>query len=130
MSNFIFVATTTTKRFVKGGAPAMPDKNGKMPVQLTVLAGTAPARSTVVSGTIAENINLEVGNTYVVQATFNESNSYGDQFNLSVLGKPALFEIPKYVSTYGPANVVQTEEGKRVGQADQVEEEEYAENGM
>ncbi len=42
------------------------DKNGKYPVMLNCIAGTMPNRN-VLSGTVAENLGIEVGKSYLMQ---------------------------------------------------------------
>jgi hypothetical protein len=56
------------------------DKNGKQPVILNVCAGKCPNR-TILSGTIAENLGIEVGKTYVlgVRETAPDA-TYGRRF--------------------------------------------------
>lgn len=77
------------------------DKNDKMPVILTCLAGKIPNRN-VISGTVAEGAGLEDGKTYLVQVTEREYNSeinpvtqkpYGRQFNYLKVATPSMFEI-------------------------------------
>lgn len=118
--NTTFVATATEKCFVKGGGNASADINGNFPVQFTVFAGTCPARALVISGTLAQALKIEAGNTYVLEATFRENNEYGDNFTITNLGKPELYELPKYKTNFGAARVVQTENGKIVN-AEKVE---------
>ncbi len=51
------------------GKNAKADNNEKMPVILSPVFGTMP-RERIINGTIAENLGLEVGNTYLIQAVF------------------------------------------------------------
>lgn len=115
MNSTTFVATCNTKTMVKGGNPAKSDVNGHLPIQLSVIAGRCPNRALVISGTVAKNLGIESGNTYVLQATYaGTSEKYGDNFNIQKLGQPELYELPKYVEAYGSPQVLETKEGKFV----------------
>lgn len=63
------------------------DKNGKAPVILNVVAGKCPNRN-VISGTVAENIGIAVGKTYLLQVReVEEDPTYGRQFIYSKLSE-------------------------------------------
>lgn len=108
-ASFIFVATATTKHFNKGGAESSVDKNGNYPIQLTVSAGKAPARSLVISGSVAMSQGIEAGKTYVVQATLRDINDYGDNWNHLVLGTLTTLDLIKlndFKAAYGQPKVI------------------------
>lgn len=87
-----------------------PDKNGKSPVILNVVAGQAPNRL-VLAGTVAENSGFEVGHVYYANCREIEANEYGRQFRWTViqesksvvetaelskaLGQPQVFDASK-----------------------------------
>lgn len=61
-------------------AMASPDKNGLNPVILIGIAGEMPSKC-VLSGTLAENMELEYGGVYLFNATETEySPMYGRNF--------------------------------------------------
>jgi len=66
---------------------ATSDKNGLMPVILIGIAGEIPNR-TVISGTYASNMNLEVGNVYLFQGEeLEEDPMFGRQFSFRTISK-------------------------------------------
>jgi len=73
----------------RGGSKgtATPDVNGKMPVILSPLndANLFPTNR-VLSGTVAENAGLIVGNVYLVKVTHTGNNSYGAQYQFERIG--------------------------------------------
>ena len=87
-----------------------PDKNGKDPVILNVVAGKAPNRL-VLAGTVAENSGFKVGHVYYANCRETEANDYGRQFRWTViqesksvvetaelskaLGQPQVFDASK-----------------------------------
>lgn len=114
--NFQAVVVASEKRFVKGGGDASPDVNGNMSIQFTTLAGKLPTRALVLSGTVAQAQGIEAGNTYVVQATYRDTNSYGENFNITNLGKLTpidLAKLPEFVKAFGPAGVITKEVAKQ-----------------
>lgn len=108
-TTFQAVVNVTTKHFVKGGGQATADVNGNMPIQLTPLAGQIPSRGTVISGTIAQTLGLEAGNSYVVQITYRDTNDYGDNYNVQNLGKLQVTDLAKlneFKTSFGQPTVV------------------------
>lgn len=81
--------------------PAKADKHGKMPVRLNALAGIVPYEGTVLSGTVAERAQLEVGNSYMVQFTEGTPNSYGRNTNVTRLAILKPMEIIQCVKEMG-----------------------------
>ncbi|HBR12676.1 MAG TPA: hypothetical protein DD740_10885 [Chryseobacterium sp.] len=66
---------------------ATTDKNGLMPIILIGIAGEIPNK-TVISGTYAANMDLEVGNVYLFQADeLEEDVMYGRQFSFRAISK-------------------------------------------
>ncbi|MDP9958101.1 hypothetical protein J2X97_003775 [Epilithonimonas hungarica] len=66
---------------------ATSDKNGLMPIILIGVAGEIPSR-TVISGTYASNMNLEVGNVYLFQGEeLEEDPMFGRQFSFRTISK-------------------------------------------
>lgn len=95
--------------------PASPDKNGKMPVILTVVAGQCPNKR-IIAGTLAERGGMEIGEAYLFQATEEEPDvEYGRQFNFTAVKKANLMEIIQGGQLLGPAALldVTTEEVKQ-----------------
>lgn len=67
--------------------PATADKNGKMPVILNVLGGSAP-NARILSGTIAENEGFTVGKAFVVSCSETETDpEHGRRFRFSNAGE-------------------------------------------
>ncbi len=54
------------------GAKAKEDVNGKMPVILNPIFGLMPYNR-IINGSIAENLGLEFGNSYLVSAVFTDN---------------------------------------------------------
>lgn len=54
------------------GQKAKEDVNGKMPVILNPVFGTMPFNR-IINGSIAENLGLEFGNSYLVSAVFTDN---------------------------------------------------------
>lgn len=68
------------------------DINGFMPVILNPVFGTVPNRRTI-SGTIAQSLGIDSGNTYLLQFTEVEANEYGVQFRVTKLGDVSAMDI-------------------------------------
>jgi hypothetical protein len=81
------------------------DKNGKSPVILNVVSGTFPNRN-VISGTVAENLGIETGHTYLFQVREVEANEYGRQFIYSKLKELEALEIVTAAAQMGAAVLV------------------------
>ena len=108
--SFSFVAVANTKTYNKGGAEASLDVNGNYPIQLSIIAGKCPIRALVMSGSIAISNNIESGNTYVIQASYRDTNEYGDNWNHQVLGKLSavdLAKLPEFIKSFGTPTVVE-----------------------
>ena len=95
--------------------PASPDKNGKMPVILNVVAGQCPNKR-IVAGTIAERNGFVVGKAYLFQATEGEPDAeHGRQFNFTAVKEASLMEVVEAGKLLGPAALLDatTEEVKQ-----------------
>tara|TARA_R110002060_G_scaffold37860_1_gene48968 strand:- start:408 stop:758 length:351 start_codon:yes stop_codon:yes gene_type:complete len=95
--------------------PSSPDKHGKMPVILNVIAGQCPNKR-VVAGTIAERNGFITGKAYLFQATEGEPNAeYGRQFNFTAVKEATLMEVVEAGKLLGPAALLDatTEEVKQ-----------------
>ena len=101
MANFNGMIVASVNSFTKGEN----DKNGKAPVILNVIGGTCPNRN-VLSGTVAENIGLEVGKTYLLSVREGEVDAtYGRQFVYSKLSELRGLEIVQTQREVGPAAI-------------------------
>jgi hypothetical protein len=108
MFNSIIVATAAK---FQGNA----DKNGKSPIFLNIVSGKCPNRN-VLSGTVAENIGLEEGKTYLLQVREIESDAkYGRRFTYAKLAEMGALEILQAQSLAGKAELFDA------GQAEVVE---------
>ena len=75
--------------------PAQPDKNGKMPVYLSLLSGQPiPSTARVISGTVAENSGLYPGQTCAVQIQVSAVTEAGVNYSYTVLSRDVL-AMPK-----------------------------------
>lgn len=128
MSTFKFMAIANTKTHKAGGTPTTPNRQGKLPIQFSILAGTAPNRAIVLDGSVAENLKIEAGGTYLLQATFKENNDYGDNYTIVNRGSVTVMESLTVEQALGTPNVVQTSNGKTVSQV-KAETPEFAEAG-
>lgn len=66
------------------------DKNGKLPIMLTLLSGECPVahsshKGQLLSGTIAERLKIEPGKTFFLSITSEPDEEYGATFQYSVL---------------------------------------------
>lgn len=66
------------------------DKNGKLPIMLTLLSGECPVahsshKGQLLSGTIAERLKIEAGKTFFLSITSEEDETYCATFQYSVL---------------------------------------------
>lgn len=69
------------------------DKNSKQNVILNIVAGKCPNRN-VISGTVAENIGIEIGKTYLLSITEGQEDpQYGRQFVYNKLKELTAMEI-------------------------------------
>ena len=101
MAKFNGMIVASVNAFTKGEA----DKNGKNPVILNVIAGKCPNRN-VLSGTVAENIGLELGKTYLMSVREGEPDAtYGRQFVYSKLSELKGVEIIQTAKEVGPSSV-------------------------
>lgn len=103
--NTLFVGTV---RSFSGSTenPATPDKNGKMPVILNVVAGTAP-NTRVLSGTVAERAGLHIGKSYLINSTEGQPDAeYGRRFTFDATKEMDAMEIISAVDKLGSAKIV------------------------
>jgi len=81
------------------------DKNGKSPVFLNIISGKCPNRN-VLSGTVAENIGLEIGKSYLLQVREIEADTtYGRRFTYAKLAEMGALEILQAQSLAGKAEL-------------------------
>ena len=79
MKTSIFLATVS----MYNSNSATSDKNGLMPMLLDVVAGKCPKKR-VLAGTIASNMGLEEGNTYLFKFTQLEDDTvHGSQYSFT-----------------------------------------------
>lgn len=105
MLNTMFVATVVAFQGTTEN-PASPDKNGKMPVLLDVVAGQCPSKR-VISGTVAERNGMKLGSAYLFSAKETESDdTHGRQFNFSAVKEATLMEIVQSSQLLGPASII------------------------
>lgn len=126
-TTFQAVVVASEKRYNKGGGDATVDVNGNYPIQFTIVAGKLPARALVISGTIAQSLGFDAGNTYVTQASFRDTNEYGDNWNHVKLGQLSAIDmakLPDFIKAFGKPQVVS------VDTKVEVEEEVGADNGI
>lgn len=85
----------------------VPDKNGRMPVILNIIAGKSPNRL-VLSGTLADSIGLSIGKSYIMQVREVEPDpKYGRQFNHQVLSEvSSALDLVKTAKEIGAAQVI------------------------
>ena len=89
------------------------DKNGKTPIILNVLAGKCPNRN-VISGTIAERMNLKVGKSYLFQVREVEADEqYGRQFVYIVTGEATIMDILTGSTTLGQPEIFSVDTPKQ-----------------
>ena len=85
------------------------DKNGKEPIILNVVAGKFPNRN-VLSGTVAENLGVQVGKSYIFQVREVESNAYGRQFVYTVVSEINGLDLIKATKELGMAQMIEVDE--------------------
>lgn len=99
------LALVSVDYLMRKGGELKADKNGKLSVILTPIAGNLPSNR-VLSGTIAERLKLEVGKLAFVQFTESEANEYGRQFTFQNFGTPSMLEIVGLKKELGAPNVI------------------------
>lgn len=105
MSKFNGMIAAAVNPFTQGSA----DKNGEAPVILNVVAGSFPNRN-VISGTVAKNIGIETGKTYLLSVREGEEDAtYGRQFVYSKLKELTASEIMEAPKTLGAASLFKVE---------------------
>lgn len=102
-TNSFFLATVANFK----GDNATPDKNGLEPVILDVLAGTCPNKR-VLAGTVAMNLGLESGNSYMLKWTqLEDDTEYGTQYGFTLVHKIVdPLQIISVGSALGPAKLI------------------------
>ena len=86
------------------------DKNGKEPVILVPIAGTCPNRN-VLSGTVAENMGIETGKTYLFSVREAESDpEYGRRFVFTNVNELSGAETLDVCLKLGPAVMLDASE--------------------
>jgi hypothetical protein len=105
MTQFTGMIVAAVNNFTQGN----PDKNGEAPVILNVVAGKFPNRN-VISGTVAKNIGIEVGKTYLLSIREGEvSVEFGRQFVYSKLSELKGMEIVSTAKELGAASLFKVE---------------------
>lgn len=87
------VALCSVNEYKKEGKER--DKNGKQNLFLSPLNGEIPNKCMIIAGTIAENLNISSGNTYLFKFTEKSEKDeiHGRQFSTSVIAKPSCMDI-------------------------------------
>src|SRR5687768_12984169 len=81
------------------------DKNGKQPVFLNILGGKSPNRN-ILAGTVAENIGLEIGKTYLLQCREIEADEqYGRRFSWTKVSEMGALEVLQATAITGKAEM-------------------------
>jgi len=82
-------------KFVAAGGEVKSDKNGKNPFYLNYISGDRlPKNARVLSGTIAENLDIEEGKNYAIQVEESKMDEqYGQQYSHQVLGEVTTTEL-------------------------------------
>ena len=105
MSTFNGMIVASVNKFSNGKA----DKNGLEPVILNIVAGKCPNR-TVIAGTIADSIGIEVGKTYLFSITEGKEDAqYGRQFVYNKLKELTAMEIVTAAKEMDKAEIFQLE---------------------
>lgn len=98
-SNSIFLGTVSMFNSNK----AVEDKNGLMPMIIEPIAGSCPHKR-VLAGTVAQNMNLEDGATYLFKWTkLEDDEEYGTQYGFTKLSTPIVdvIQIIKATTSLG-----------------------------
>lgn len=104
MINEIFIGTVST--FVNGEV----DKNGLEPVIISPVLGRCPNRN-VLSGTIAQNLGIEAGKTYLFNVSEIEPDpEYGRRFIFTKLKELTAQEIIESVGKLKPRQLITVDE--------------------
>lgn len=81
------------------------DKNGNFPVMLNILAGRCPSKR-VIAGTMAINMDIEPGQTYLFNWTEGEADhTYGRQFNFEKVKNVEALELIQAAKELGKSDV-------------------------
>lgn len=108
MTKFNSIVAATVSQFNNGKA----DKNGLMPVILIPVAGRIPNRN-VLSGTVADNMGVEIGSTYLFKVTEVEPDEqYGRRFTYTPLAKLGVIEILEAKTKLGDGLIFSVDESE------------------
>lgn len=84
-----------------------PDKNGKMSIMILPVAGRIPNVKQVISGTVADNIGIEVGKTYLLQCREQGTDAvHGIDFTWLKLGEVGPLDVIDARKKLGEGQVV------------------------
>lgn len=107
MSTFNGMIVASVNAFTKEGKAF--DKNGNQNVILNIVAGRCPNRN-VISGTVAQNIGIEIGKTYLFSVTEGQEDpQYGRQFVYNKLKELTAMEIVTAAKEMDKAEIFQLE---------------------
>lgn len=103
---FTGLCAAAVSAFAKGNA----DVNGLMPVILIPVAGKMPNRN-VLSGTIASNMGIEVGKTYLFQVRETEPDpEFGRRFVFTKLHEMSAMDIVETTAKLGQGVIFSVDE--------------------
>lgn len=111
---FTGLCVAAVNTFNKGNA----DVNGLMPVILVPVAGQLPNRN-VLSGTVAANMGIEPGKTYLFQVREGEADpEYGRRFVFTKLQEMSALEILDASAKLGLGKIFSVDEPETAEGAD------------
>ncbi len=116
MAKFNGMIVASVNAFTKGNA----DVNGLMPVILIPVAGKMPNRN-VLSGTIASNMGIEVGKTYLFQVRETEPDpEFGRRFVFTKLHEMSAMDIVETTAKLGQGVIFSIDEPETANEAETV----------
>lgn len=102
MENTLFIGTVNM--FNSNNSEA--DKNGLMPMIIEPICGPCPNQR-VLAGTIAKNLGLIEGNTYMFKFTRLEDDpEYGARYSFTKIAQPDVLQIMQASDILGPARLI------------------------
>lgn len=114
----LFIANV--KYHILKGGEIKTDVNEKSSVILNVLAGECPYSQQFLAGTVAEKLNIAVGETYSFSVNKTGEEEYNgamqNVYALEVLGKVPMLELKPLADQYGKRKIVDVRQGVTVSE--------------
>ena len=116
------VTELTVGQAMASGKIVEVDKRGAAPVILSIVAGTSPNKL-IISGTVAQSMEIEDGGTYLMSVIERDANEYGRQFTYTNLGQLSPLEVMQSPGLLGQPEVIKITGSAEAGESEEHENE-------